>query len=297
MRKLGSSLSHTARLRSMRMYLTFFGVAILATTPKPALPIEDIRPSYAAGYELRLVHASSSEGPRAAVGAIESVFQESCDGWETRNRTVADLAFGDSKNFTNERFFESWESKDGASYRFSVHTLKNGRTIESFGGGASTHASGGEAYYQAIDENGDPAGDRYSLDLPKGTMFPVSHSQKLLENAEAGVSLVRYVVLNGASSTGPRVVSAVIGSRVEQAEIPNTLNDATGDDIEMLLSGPGWRMSIARYNLFDARETPDTELFFKLNKTGVIESFEQKFDDFSLSAHLVYLRRLERPEC
>ncbi len=281
----------------MRRSLNFFGAVILTMTPVSASTVENARPSYAASYELRLIQASSSEGPRAAVGTIESVFQETCDGWETRNRTVIDLAFGDSKNFTNERYFQSWEAKDGDSYRFSVHTFKNGRTIESFGGGATTRTSGGEAYYHAIDENGDRVGDRHSLKLPNGTMFPVAHSQKLLEHAGEGVSLVRSVVLNGASSTGPRVVSAVIGNRVDEVEIPKSLNEANSEDVQKLLGGPAWRMNIARYNLIDERETPDTELFLKLSNTGVIESFEQKFEDFSLSAHMVYLRHLERPQC
>lgn len=253
--------------------------------------------SYSTSYELRLTRASASEGPRAAVGTLDSVFQETCDGWETRTRTVMNLAFNDSSNFTNERFFDSWESKDGRDYKFSVHTFKNGRTIEAFSGRADVSDSGGRAYYGAVGEKGERTSEEVVVELPKGTMLPVKHVTTLLDRAEAGTPLFRSVVLDGASSTGPRVVSIAIGNRVESGELPDTLSDAKAEDIHELLNTPAWRMSTARYNLYEERETPDTELFLKLHKTGVIESFEQTFTDFSLSAHMVYLRHLDPPQC
>ena len=282
----------------MRQYTHLIYAVVFAVVPQIFTPAAAAElPSYAASYELRLTRASASEGPRAAVGTLESVFQETCDGWETRTRTVMDLAFRDSTNFTNERYFDSWESKNSREYKFSVHTFRNGRTIESFAGRAKLEGSGGRAYYGAIGEEGERVSEELVVELPKGTMLPVKHARTLLDRAEMGVPLFRSVVLDGASSTGPRVVSIAIGKRIKEDEVPPTLSGATAEDIDRLLNAPSWRMSTARFNLYEERDTPDTELFLKLHNTGVMESFEQTFKDFSLSARMVSLRLLDSPQC
>ena len=73
--------------------------------------------------------------------------------------------------------------------------------------------------------------------------------------------------------------------------------DASPEDVARLLNAPAWRMSSARFTLYEGREMPDTELFLQLHKSGVTESFEQTFSDFSLSARLIYLRYLDPPQC
>lgn len=282
----------------MRQHIWSVGAASLVAALailEPAAAV-DLR-SYAASYELRLVRASASEGPRAAVGTLDSVLQETCDGWDTRTRTVLDLAFRDSSNFTNERYFNSWESENGRDYKFTVHTFKNGRTIEAFDGRAEIKRTGGRAYYSAVGQDGARTSEELVVELPEGTMLPVKHAATLLEHAEEGVPLFRSIVLDGASSTGPRVVSVAIGKRIEGNEAPATLDDASIDDVDELLNTPAWRMSTARYNLYEERDTPDTELFLQLHSTGVIESFEQTFADFTLSAHMVSLRHLDPPRC
>ncbi len=275
-------------------------VSVLAFTMAPLLPrtvaAADL-PSYAATYEIRLKQASATEGPRAAVGTLDSVFQETCDGWETKTRTAIDLAFRDSSNYTNERYFESWESKTGDDYRFSVRMFKNGETVESFKGRADLSSSRSRAYYEAVGEHGERIGKAFVVPLPKETMLPVEHSKALLARAENGTPLFRSVVLNGASTSGPRISSIAIGDRVAEGELPESANGELAGDVQRLLKTPAWRMSSALYNLYAEHETPDTELFLQLHESGIAESFDQRFDDFLLSAKIVYLRYLEAPQC
>ncbi len=270
-----------------------FGLMPISSEAKAAAEL----PSYAATYEIRLKQASATEGPRAAVGTLDSVFQETCDGWETKTRTALDLAFRDSSNYTNERYFESWESKTGADYTFSVRMYKNGETVESFKGRATLRNSDSRAYYEAVGERGERIGKAFVVPLPKDTMLPVEHSKVLLARAESGMPLFRSVVLNGASTSGPRISSIAIGERVGAEELPEILDGSRAEDVERLLKTPAWRMSSALYNLYAERETPDTELFLQIHEGGITESFEQKFDDFLLSAKMVYLRYLDPPKC
>jgi hypothetical protein len=170
----------------------------------------DDLPSYEAVYDLRLTHASASTGPRAAVGTFTSHFAETCDGWDVKSHTLIDLAFRDDTNFTNERFFSSWESKSGTDYRFAARTTKNGKVVEAFKGTAKLGPGGGKAVYEVPAQDGEKDPDKITIVLPRDTLLPVAHSRALLTRAEHGDGLFRAVVLDGASSTGPRVTSIVL---------------------------------------------------------------------------------------
>ena len=271
---------------------------VLGLVPVSTRAIEAAElPSYAATYEIRLKQASASEGPPAAVGTLDSVFQETCDGWETKTRTALDLTFRDSSNYTNERYVESWEAKTGNDYTFSVRMYKNGETVESYKGRANLRKSAYRAYYEAVGDNGERIGNAIELPLPIGTMLPVEHTEELLARAESGTTMFRSVVLNGASTSGPRIFSIAIGERVGDSVLPSVLDDAPAEDEKSLLNTSAWRMSTAQYNLHAENETPDTELFLQLHESGIAELFDQRFDDFLLSAKIVYLRFLDPPEC
>ncbi len=101
-----------------------------------------------------------------------------------------------------------------------------------------------------------------------------------------------YIVLNGAASNGPRVMSVAIGPRVDTGA-----SDAVANIDRTLLGSPSWRMSSAFFNLNEKRDTPNTEMFLQLYETGVTQSFEQTFNDFAVSATLKSLRRVDPPNC
>ncbi len=251
-------------------------------------------PSYEASYELRLVRASAGEGPRAATGAFDSRFVETCDGWEVKSHIILDLTFRDDRTFTNERFFTSWESKSGADYRFAAQTVKNGVTVEAFKGTAKVTRTGGQAMYEPL---GTGTGEKkYFIALPRGTLLPAAQSRALLAHAEQGESIFRSTVMSGASSSGPLVISTIIGPRLMGNKDEAAADDSQTLDPE-LLKAPAWLMSTAYFNLNENRETPNTEMLLQLNDAGVTRTFEQSFDDFAISARLIKLRRVERPPC
>ncbi len=247
--------------------------------------------SYEAVYALRLTHASSSGGPRAATGTFESRFVETCDGWDTKSHTLINLAFSDGASFRNERYFSSLEAKTGQAYSFAALTLKNGKTVEAYKGTAELTKRGGRARYELPAPEGQKNGKVILLALPQGTLFPTAHSNALLGSAEKGTPLFRRVVLSGSSSVGPRIMSTAIGPQLAEVH-------ADAADIDRgLLDVPSWRMSSAYFNLGEKRDRPNFEMFLRLSKSGVTESFEQTFGDFTVSATLQRLRRVESPVC
>ncbi len=247
---------------------------------------------YEAVYDIRLVHASSSGGPRAANGVFESRFSETCEGWETKTHTVMSLAFSTGQSFTNESFFSSLEAKNGRDYSFASRTLKNGKTVQAYKGSAIRSRRGGRAKYEGPSPDGKKTGRTKSVQLPAGTLFPVADFLALVDAAQKGGPLFRRVVFSGTTPLGPRIISTAVGAPMPaepQGEVENI-------DVG-LLDMPAWRMSEATFNINEKRDLPNSEMFLQLHKSGVMESFEQNFQDFETAATLRSLRRLDPPDC
>jgi hypothetical protein len=249
-----------------------------------AAPAAAITP-YEAVYDLSLVTASNTQGPRAMDGVLEQRMARSCNGWETRSHVIVNAVFRDDTTSVNERIFTSWEADDGSAYRFAVQTSKNGVLVESFKGTAKLGKRGGEAIYETTVRDGR----RVKVPLPRDTFLPVGYVRALLDRAEQGEVLFSGVVLNGASSNGPRVLSTAIGPR-DAAAAP-----ANGLDPQLL--GKGWPMSLAFFNLFERRDTPVFETVLRQHESGVADDITQTFSDFTIAAHLTRLKRLGVPSC
>ncbi len=266
-----------------------FALPFLMTAPVRAASVQ--LPSFEAVYEIRLTQASSTGGPRAAVGQMEWRFAQTCDGWDTKTHTSMSLHFGDDSRAENERFFQSFEHKNGRDYTFAVQTIKNGHLEENFRGKATIGRRGGEVRYELLPVEDQPKARNVNIPLPQGTLFPVAHTLGLLGSAERGSSLYNTVVLNGSSSVGPRRHSIAIGPRNA-----DTLTTEPNVD-RSLLGAPSWRMSTAMFDLFERRDTPNSEVFQQYHGSGITEFFEQTFRDFRISARLTQLKRLEPPKC
>ena len=268
------------------------GLSAVAVSAAPALAASPALTPHEAIYALRLSQASPSGGPRAAVGTLEMRLAQTCDGWDTKTHIIMNLAFSDEENVINERFFTSWESNTGRNYRFKTLTLKNGKTIEDYSGTAVINRRGGSATYQLPPPEGEKKARSVFIRLPADTLFPAAHVRTLLASAQDGKPMLRRVVLDGQSSVGPRVKSTAIGPRRPEIvpELPSDLDRS-------LLGKPSWPMSAAYFNMNRSRDLPNTEIFLQLFESGITDSFDQTFSDFTISARLERLRHVEPPVC
>jgi len=250
--------------------------------------------SYDANYTVQLSRGSSSTGPRAMNGVLETRFQEVCDGWTTRTRIVLDLTFRDGTMLTNQRDFDSFESKDGRTYTFAARTVKGGVPVEAFRGKVQTRMRSGRTVIYEIpsDKDGESKTRTLSVSLPRNTLLPVQHAVAILERAEKGDRQFRSVLFNGASPVGPRLMSTIIGPQV----VP-VLSDAPSAIDQTLLNVPAWDLNVAFFNLIENRETPAFEVFQRFYASGIAPSFEQEFGDFNIRADLDRLQRLKPEAC
>ncbi|MBM3515531.1 MAG: DUF1849 family protein, partial [Alphaproteobacteria bacterium] len=202
------------------------------------------------------------------------------------------LAFRDGTTLSNERIFWSTEANDGRSYDFAVKTVKGGVPVEAFKGSAKLSNRSGSVYYELPSDNPDAKPKRIQVPLPRGTLLPVAYMKELIGRAEKGEALFRSVVFNGASSAGPRALSALISPKSTKHSA------ATADEIDAsLLSQPAWDLNLAFFNVFERRDVPNFEVFQSYHASGITPSFEQEFEDFRVSADLSRLKALPRPDC
>jgi len=129
--------------------------------------------------------------------------------------------------------------------------------------------------------------------LPRGTLLPIAYMRELLDHASRGEALFRTIVFNGASSAGPRTLSASIAR--QQGD--DDLGDRDANIDQALLSQPAWDLSLAYFNVFERRDTPNFEVFQRYHATGITPSFEQEFQDFRIAADLRKLKELPAPSC
>jgi hypothetical protein len=254
----------------------------------------EIRP-YDAVYDVRLVEASTSTGPRAAVGTLDLKLMATCEGWETRSHVAIDPAFRDGTTLTNERVFWSMESADGRSYEFAVKTVKGGVPVEAFKGSARLSRRSGSVSYELLTDDPTARPKRIQVPLPRGTLLPVAYMKELIGRAEKGDALFRSVVFNGASSAGPRTLSALITPR--RAEASENAARQLPEIDAALLSQPAWDLNLAFFNVFERRDTPNFEVFQSYHASGVTPAFEQEFEDFRIAAELRSLKALSAANC
>jgi hypothetical protein len=241
---------------------------------------------YEARYDLTLLVASNTHGPRALDGVLEERVVRACTGWETRSRVMVNAVFRDGTASANERIFTSWEAENGKDYRFAVQTSKNGTMVEAFKGTAKLGKRGGNVTYEAV-----ASGKKIKVPLPRDTFLPVAYVDALLSRASQGEVLFRGVLLNGSSSNGPRVLSTAIGPRA-------TASGDASSDLDRGLLGEGWPMSLAFYNLFEQqRDTPIFETELRQHESGVADEIVQTFSDFTIAARLTHLKRLPQQAC
>ncbi len=252
--------------------------------------------SYESTYTVQLARASLTTGPRAASGVLDYRFMETCDAWQTRSRIIMDLTFRDGTTLTNERDFESAESKDGRDYTFTVRTTKGDIAVEAFRGSAKmTPRGSGIAVYELPNTDPEAPPRKVTVTLPKGTLLPVQQTAALLESASKGERFFRSVIFNGASSVGPRAMSTIIGPQLSPDSPPSIVAVPQVDP--ELLAAPAWDLNLAFYNLIERRDTPTFEVFQRYYVSGIVPSFEQQFTDFTIRADLDKLQRLSPLQC
>lgn len=251
--------------------------AILVATPSVAWEIAPHR----AIYQLDLASARSGSQVSDVGGQMLFVWEDSCDGWTVEQRYRTSYIFSEGGQLEQRMTYATWESKDGQDFNFSVRNVTGDMADEEVRGVARIAGDGtGTAEFR------QPKG--HEERLPSGTLFPTAHTLRMLEEAEAGQRFFISKLFDGTELDGLNEISAVIGDQ-QPASASNSDN--------VLLQRPSWPVHLAFFSLVGGSAEPTYEMSVTLYDNGIVDQMLIDYGDFVVSATLIELEPVDRPNC
>jgi len=196
---------------SVRWLVRLSGLLLLAVAGSAALApavAQKIRPARAI-YDLSLGKKGAGVELESLTGRLALELIETCEGaifnqgFVTRSvQTTGEELFGDVQA-------SLWERRDGRRFRFTQLSRSSGQEDEESRGGAELFPDGGGIARWSLPK---PA----EITLPRGTLFSVGYSKRVLEMAATGSRGFEVPLFDGMfAAIGSR------GHRVHEAPVPD----------------------------------------------------------------------------
>ena len=235
-------------------------------------------------YALELGQAHSESQVTQAEGRLEYEWDDVCDGWTVRQRTLLTMVNRSGQSIQSNWAINSWESKDGLRYRFFVRRFHASGAIESVRGHAELDGpgEGGRAVYHDPEER--------VVELPKGTVFPTNYSLEMMALAEQDQLPVWRIMFDGFGEEELLGVNAAMVSTLAAGE-------AASLDSAMISDLPSWRVRLAFFPLDRRTPEPDREQGFRVFSNGIVDELVIDYGDFSIDADLEDLSSLPQATC
>ncbi len=239
--------------------------------------------SHRAIYELSLASAATGSGVARVDGRMALEWVQTCEGFTALQRIGMRVADGEGRRIDSDYTLSSWESKDGAVFRFNIRSLAQGRKEEAYSGRATLEGQGKAGSVRFTKPDG------LELDLGAGTVFPTEHTSLLVRAASAGERRIAARMFDG---TGKKGIFDVI------AFVTNAMPEGAAKVMHPVLEKvPAWRMRMAFFGVGRGDETPDYEVDFRMFANGVADHLVMDYGDFAVAGRLSKLEPLDEPGC
>jgi len=264
------------------MALTAAGVV----AANSAAAVSQIPVPHRAIYKIGLSDSKESSGVTSAEGRmVFEIAGNACEGYTMSQRLVVMIEHSENGGQLLDFRVSTFESGDGALYRFASRTYVDDQIVEEAIGTAERQP---ESVVVALDNPG-----KKSLTFDQSIMFPSQHLHALLGAAKADQHFFSTNIYEGAGQ-GERTdtVSAVIGL-AQRGEGPDSLIDGK----------TGWPVSIAYFSKGEKKddksgeEMPDYQMSFMLYENGVTRDLKMNYGDYILSGELEKLDALDTSDC
>ncbi len=235
--------------------------------------------SHKAMYSMALGTAEETGAPSGIRGVMTYEFKDQCEAWSVSTKVYLRLQFGNGPEVESVRKIATWEAKDGLSFRFRVHETNAKKQVQQIKGVAIIEGDDGAG----VAEYTAPV--RQKVTLPKGTLFPTAHIQKLITSSRNNETHLGRHLFDGSSMDDPFLVSAVIGKVVVDPPLKASVKKVLGDMKR-------WNAQLAYFPVKSAAEVPDFELGVRFREDGIIENISQDYGSYTLEAKLVRVELL-----
>jgi hypothetical protein len=233
-----------------------------------------------AGYILRLAPGSDTGGSGTMTYEIKSV----CDGWAVEMK--ADLAlFGAGGGVQRLGWNQvTWEAKDATRYRYFMRELADGEETGRRRGEARRDSP------QAVATVTADLPQREEFRLPAGTLFPIQHTQALIDAASSGQTFLSARLFDGAVENDALEVGASLGKGDD--------NWQGAGKVAAALSGVrSLPVGLAYFFSESPEGLPDTEQRLRLYVNGVVGELDFSLGSLEVEARLAEFRELEPGGC
>lgn len=221
-------------------------------------------------------------------GKLLYIFKPSCGGWISDHRFNLTYEYTDNPPLAVETKYATFESFEGDKLQFSSVRRSDGEIDQEIRGSAFLDVqkqAGGVATYTMPDKQ--------SFKLSSDMLFPVSHTIKLIGEAQKGQHMLYAKLFDGSDTEGPIAVNAVIGAK-KPSVIEKTISENIDKD---LLNVPSWTVSMGFFPLQGDQSASDYELSMDLLENGIIRTMNVDYHDFSVTQKLVALEKVKPDEC
>lgn len=263
----------------------FLGVAFLVPGPAVAAPYGGLAP-HKAIYTIKMTAKSSGSPILNISGEMYFELKSGCEAWTTDHRFNLNYEYADSPPMKITSDFTTYEPYAGGALDFNSRRMRNGELFEETRGRAeSTPGKGGTAVYSL------PEDLRYKL--PPGTLHPMAHTAKLVEQAKTGKTFYTATVFDGSDDQGPAEISTFLG-KPESA--PAALSKIKEID-QALLKSPGHNMRMAFFPLSSGEGGAEYEMSALFHENGIISDMTVEYKEFTIHQTLTALQALEPESC
>lgn len=241
-----------------------------------ALPGAAAMLAHRAAYRLSFDRSRDNSNVAQAQGGMSFEVLDACDGWATRQRLTLEIADRDGGRIETLSDYNTYESKDGRSLRFSMTQTSQGAVSSRITGEATLEADGsGVVRYE------QPAAREERL--PPGTLLPMSHTIRAIEAARAGRRILVAPLMDGTNEDGAQDSTTVIASWDQngpaEPRFPALAGQASG------------RMRIAFFDRDPAQSgggasQPEYEIGLRYFANGVADEMKMDFGEFTLDGRL-----------
>ena len=258
---------------------------VTGLAPGAAAPAAQAMVPHKAVYDLSLAKARSSQAANAISGSIAFTWRDVCDGWSVDYKAEMRVSFGERGTQQIAWQYTAWEGDDGERFRFFTRRYAGGgdEPERRRGSARMTPGEGGTARLEQPEAR--------TVELPADTMFPLSHSEAILDRAQAGETFFwRHVFDGTGDGDGLFGVNAVVIREI-------AANQALPIDHPLLRDQRSWRVQLAYFPSGRQESTPESEQVTRLFANGVAGSIEIDYGDFVVDAELAELQALEAEAC
>lgn len=258
--------------------------AVVAPAPQAESETAYVAP-HKALYAFKLVKIDSGNQLSNIAGQMFFELRDSCDAWTTDHRfdLQYDYAERPSADITSE--FNTWESKDGATFHFSYKRMANEKIMKELRGTVAQEKNGktSVSYHTPKD---------LAIELPDHTYFPVGHTLEVARNALAGSKFFNATVFDGSDEKGASLANVFIGKPVNAVA---ELDPDPALDID-LLNGRAWRVRLAFFDAKGKEPEPEYEMTAILHQNGVISDVVIDYPAFTIHQELTAIEALPLAE-